>query len=94
MAHFARVEDGIVREVLVVSDENAPDPFPEGEAAGAAFLNSIGLTGDWKQTSYNGNFRGMYAGIGYTFDPDAGEHGEFIAPQVEVPLEEVEESDE
>jgi hypothetical protein len=36
------------------------------------------LGGDWKQTSYNGNIRKNYAGIGYTFD--AGRDA-FIAPQ-------------
>ena len=31
-------------------------------------LNSIGLNGIWKQTSYNSNFRKNYAGIDYTYD--------------------------
>lgn len=69
MAHFAQVSDGIVRNVIVVSnDDCAGGDFPESEAAGQAFIASLGLAGVWKQTSYNGNFRGTYAGIGYTYD--------------------------
>ena len=68
MAHFARIENGIVREVIVVSNDDAPT-----EAAGQAFIASIGLTGEWVQTSYNNNpvegaSRGKYAGIGDLWD--------------------------
>ena len=91
MAHFARVENGIVREVIVVGNDdcNGGD-FPESEAAGQAFIASIGLAGVWRQTSYNSNFRGTYAGIGFTFDADADE---FVAPaapeaeEIEAPIE-------
>ena len=80
MAHFARVEDGIVREVIVVgNDDCAGGDFPASEAAGQAFINSIGLNGVWKQTSYNGNFRGTYAGIGFAYD---SELDVFVAPAV------------
>jgi len=65
VAHFARVENGIVQQVIVVSnDDCAGGDFPESEAAGQAFIASIGLSGEWRQTSYNGNFRSKYAGIG------------------------------
>ena len=50
MAHFARIEHGIVREVIVVVNEQAPT-----EAAGKAFISSIGLSGECVQTSYNNN---------------------------------------
>ena len=68
MAHFARIENGVVREVIVVSNDDAPT-----EAAGQAFIASIGLTGEWVQTSYNNNpvegaSRGKYAGIGDLWD--------------------------
>ena len=80
MAHFARVEDGIVREVIVVgNDDCAGGEYPASEAAGQAFINSIGLNGVWKQTSYNGNFRGTYAGIGFAYD---SELDVFVAPTV------------
>jgi len=72
MAHFAKIEDGIVTQVLVVDNEY--------EAEGEAYLNSLGLDGHWVQTSYNGNFRGVFAGIGYAYDAVADE---FISPVVE-----------
>ena len=79
MAHFARIDNSnIVREVIVISDDNCPDPAPNNESAGQTFIaNVLGLAGEWKQTSYNGNFRGRYAGLGYTYDPDLDE---FVAP--------------
>lgn len=78
MAHFARISNNVVRQVIVISDDNCPDPAPDNEAAGQAFIADVlGLTGTWLQTSYNSNFRGTHAGIGYTYDPDADE---FVAP--------------
>ena len=78
MAHFAKVENGIVQQVIVVSnDDCGGGNFPESEPIGQAFLASLGLTGEWLQTSYHANFRSIYAGIGYTYDPDADE---FVAP--------------
>jgi hypothetical protein len=80
MAHFAQIEDGIVQQVIVVSNDDAPDPFPASEALGQAFIASLGLEGEWRQTSYHGTFRGCYAGIGYTYDPELDE---FIPPEPE-----------
>lgn len=78
MAHFARIDNNTVTEVIVISGDIAPDPAPDNEAAGQAFIaNVLGLAGEWLQTSYNGNFRGRYAGLGYTYDPDLDE---FVAP--------------
>jgi len=68
MAHFAHIENGIVQQVIVISNDNAPDPYPNSEATGQAFIASLGLQGEWKQTSYNNSFRAHYAGIGYTYD--------------------------
>jgi len=80
MAHFAKIDNGVVRQVIVISDDNCSDPAPDNEAAGQAFIaNVLGLAGEWKQTSYNGNFRGVYAGVGYTYDPDLDE---FVPPPV------------
>lgn len=71
MAHFARIENTTVTEVIVISDDNCPDPAPDNEAQGQAFIADVlGLSGTWLQTSYNGNFRGIYAGVGYTYDSD------------------------
>ena len=81
MAHFARIDDGIVREVIVIDNADCGGgDFPESESVGQAFIASIGLAGEWRQTSYNGNFRGTYAGIGYTYGSDLDE---FVAPTIE-----------
>jgi hypothetical protein len=78
MAHFAQIQNGTVQQVIVVSNADAPDPFPASEALGQAFISSLGLEGVWKQTSYHGTFRAHYAGIGYTYDDQADV---FIPPQ-------------
>jgi len=79
MAYFAELdENNVVLRVLSVSNNDCPDPAPANEQQGIDFLAGLGLGTNWKQTSYNGNFRKNYAGIGYTYDVarDA-----FIAPQ-------------
>ena len=80
MAHFAEIDnDGIVQQVIVVNNSEAPDPAPENsEPTGKAFIASIGLSGNWIQTSYNGSFRVRYAGIGMKYDTDLDA---FIFPQ-------------
>lgn len=79
MAHFAQLDDNnIVQQVIVISDDVAPDPHPESEPIGQAFIADVlGLSGVWLQTSYHGTFRGCYAGIGYTYDPSIDE---FVPP--------------
>jgi hypothetical protein len=70
MAHFAKIDENkIVQQVIVVNNSDCGDlEFPESETIGQSFINSIGLNGVWKQTSYNSNFRKNYAGMGYTYD--------------------------
>jgi hypothetical protein len=69
MAHFAKVENGIVTEVIVVNNETLGNlEFPASETVGQEFIESLGLGGTWKQTSYNATFRGKYAGAGDTYD--------------------------
>jgi hypothetical protein len=69
MAHFAKIENGIVTNVIVVNNEVLQNKdFPESETIGQSFLASLNLDGEWLQTSYNANFRGVYAGIGYTYN--------------------------
>ena len=78
MAHFAKIENGIVTQVIVVSNaDTANADGVEKEYIGAAFCERL-FGGEWKQTSYNGNIRKNYAGIGYTFDES---RNAFIAPQ-------------
>ena len=70
MAHFAKLDaNNIVEQVIVVANQDTADSSGiESEAIGAAFCQSLmGASTTWKQTSYNGNFRGNYAGIGYTY---------------------------
>jgi hypothetical protein len=68
MSHWAQIDDNnIVTQVLV-----GPNYGDEGEA----FFNALG--GTWVKTSYNGNIRKNYAGIGYTYDED---RDAFIAPK-------------
>lgn len=80
MAHFAKIdENNIVLEVIVVSNEVLNNlPFPDSEALGISFLTtwSNGYT-NWKQTSYNNNFRKNFAGIGFKYYPNLDG---FVAP--------------
>lgn len=81
MAHFAKIdENNVVLEVIVVhNNELIDETGNENESKGVAFCKSLfGWNTNWVQTSYNGNIRKNYAGIGYTYD--AGRDA-FIAPQ-------------
>jgi hypothetical protein len=78
MAHFVKLDetnkviDGVVvnNDVLDLDNE---------EASGIAFLQNLYKDDAiWLQTSYNGNIRKQYAGIGYSYNPVADV---FIAPQ-------------
>ena len=75
MAHFAKLGVGNkVLTVAVVSNDIAIT-----EQAGVDFLNNLHGTNDvWKQTSYNGNIRKNFAGIGYKYDQT---RDAFIAPK-------------
>jgi hypothetical protein len=79
MAHFAQLnEENLVTQVIVVANQDTADQDGvENEAIGIEFCTNL-LGGTWKQTSYNGNIRKNYAGIGYKYDAalDA-----FIPPQ-------------
>lgn len=71
MAHWAELDDNNKVLRVLVGDNNDP-----AEDEGYQWLlDNIG--GTWIKTSYNGNIRYNFAGIGYTYDPidDA-----FIAP--------------
>jgi len=79
MAHFAKIENSVVVDVIVVSnDDCAGGDFPASEAAGQAFIASLGLDGEWRQTSYSGSFRNKYAGIGDVFVESANVFMPFI----------------
>lgn len=81
MAHFAKINsDNVVEQVIVVNNEVLKDDKGvEQESIGVAFCQSLfGSDTQWLQTSYNGSFRGRYAGAGMTYDPIKDE---FIAPE-------------
>ena len=70
MAHFAQLDsNNVVTQVIVVSNDDTSDSNgTETESIGVAFCQKLlGADTNWKQTSYNGNMRGNYAGIGYTY---------------------------
>ena len=70
MAHFAKIEDGVVTQVIVVDNKDCADATGvEKESIGVAFCERL-FGGTWLQTSYNGNKRKNYAGIGYTYNAD------------------------
>jgi hypothetical protein len=64
MAHFAKIINGTVTQVIVVDNSH--------EANGEEYLNSIGLEGTWVQTSYNANFGKKFAAIGDTYAASTG----------------------
>jgi hypothetical protein len=69
MAHFAQLENNTVVQVVVINNQEAPD-----EATGIAFCKAtFGQDTQWVQTSYNGNFRGTFAGVGMIYDPELNE---------------------
>jgi hypothetical protein len=69
LAHYAKLdENNVVIQVIVVDNKDTADASGvEKEYIGAAYCERL-LGGTWKQTSYNGNFRKNYAGLGYTYD--------------------------
>jgi hypothetical protein len=79
MAHFAQLNDeNLVTQVIVVANQDTADQDGvENETIGIAFCNNL-LGGKWIQTSYNGNIRKNYAGVGYKYDATLDA---FIPPQ-------------
>ena len=71
MAHFAKLDkNNKVVEVIVISNNDILDENGnESEEKGIKFCKKLyGENTNWKQTSYNNNFRGRYAGIGIYYD--------------------------
>ena len=73
-AHAALIEDGIVRNVIVIPHCN------DNDAEVTAYCNSIGLAGTWVDTSYLGSRRGKYAGLGDSYNEELNE---FVSPSSE-----------
>jgi hypothetical protein len=62
MSHFAELDDNNFVIRVLVGDNNDP----AGDEGYQWLIDNLG--GRWIQTSYNANFRGVYAGIGFTYD--------------------------
>jgi hypothetical protein len=69
MAHFAEIDqNNTVLRVIVVENKDTSTPDgTEVESIGVAFCQRL-FGGNWVKTSYNGNIRKNYAGVGYTYD--------------------------
>ena len=83
MAHFAELDsNNIVTRVVVVGNDVTTAAGPLGEndmhVDGETWCVNFFKGGNWKQTSYNNNFRKQYCGKGYTFD---AAKNKFISPQ-------------
>jgi len=71
MAHFAQInQENQVLQVIVVGNDDCKDQNGhESEDVGILFCKKLfGNETNWKQTSYNSNFRKNYAAIGYFYD--------------------------
>jgi len=78
MAHFAKLNNNIVTNVVVVHNNELLDENGiESEQKGVDFCVAH-FGGRWVQTSYNGKIRKNYASIGYTYDETLDA---FIAPK-------------
>ena len=69
MAHFAELDSNnvVLRVIVVANADTSSADGTEKEYIGQAFCERL-FGGDWKQTSYNSNFRKNYAGIGFSYD--------------------------
>ena len=79
MAHFAKLDENnnVLAVHLVNNDVLLVDGI-ESEQVGIDFLTGLHGHSLWKQTSYNGNIRKQYCGIGYSYNAEADV---FVAPQ-------------
>jgi hypothetical protein len=71
MAHFAKLDENnkVIEVIVVCNDDIVDENGEESEEIGVQFCKMIqGENTNWKQTSYNGNIRGRYAGIGMYYD--------------------------
>ena len=71
MAHFAKLdENNNVLAIHIVSNDVINIDGIESEQSGIDFLTQLHGHPYWKQTSYNGNFRGQYASPGFIYNSD------------------------
>lgn len=72
MSHFAEIDENNIVTRVLVGDNNDPN----GDEGYQWFVENLG--GRWVKTSYNGNIRKNYAGIGFKYDEELDA---FIPPQ-------------
>ena len=79
MAHFAELDSNnvVLRVIVVDNKDTSTAQGEEKESIGIAFCERL-LGGTWVKTSYNGNIRKNYAGIGFSYDKD---RDAFIPPK-------------
>jgi hypothetical protein len=71
MAHFAKLTEDNVVDVVVVSNSDCLDENGvESESVGIEYCNNLLGTGTWVQTSFNANFRGSFASIGGSYSTE------------------------
>lgn len=63
MSHWAELDENNVVIRVTVGDNNDP----AGDEGYQWLIDNLG--GTWVQTSYNNKFRGVFAGVGYIYDP-------------------------
>ena len=81
MAHFAQLDNNniVINIIVVHNNELLDQDGNEIEQKGIDFCKTLfGQDTQWLQTSYNGNFRKNYAGVGHTYDEG---RDAFIAPK-------------
>jgi len=84
VAHFAELdENNIVTQVLVVHNNELLVDGVETEIKGIDFLESLFGHRNWKQTSYNNNMRGQYAGVGMRYNSELDAFESLEDPDVE-----------
>jgi hypothetical protein len=82
MAHFAQLDPAtnvVIRVIVVSNDVLTDDEGTEHEELGVVLCQQLyGAGTKWIQTSYNGNFRRYYAGVGFRYSE---EKDVFIRPK-------------
>ena len=83
MAHFAELNNSneVLRVVVISNDDinaNGGDYSTKAETFVSNLVPHSENGTSWKQTSYNGNARKQYAGIGFTYDSSKNK---FISPK-------------
>ena len=72
MSHWAEIDNNNIVLRVTVGDNNDP----AGDEGYQWLIDNLG--GTWIKTSYNNKIKGVYAGIGYTYNPD---EDIFVTPQ-------------